>query len=108
MWIFQNNSYLSVVEHRTEPGHLLVRSRIAGDIERAIPGATVFEDLKADYRYRTVVSRESFKAALAAAVDSIDYDNFKNSVSHDEPKRHDAYLGVWQVMASRFGAYGRS
>jgi hypothetical protein len=107
MWVFQNSSFLSVVAHKDRPGHLLVRSRIKGDIERAIPEAKVFEDVDADYRYRAVVPTELFKDAMGEAVDRIDYYNFKNSV-RDGP-RHDAYMSVWQVMASKFGAFvGRS
>ncbi len=105
MWLFLNDSYLSVVQHRDLPGALLVRSRVKGDIERAVPGAKVFEDLEADYRYRAVVDREAFKTALCQAVDRIDYDNFKGSI-HNDPKRHEAATAVWQVLAQRYGAYG--
>lgn len=107
MWIFQNDSFLSVVAHRDRPGWLLVRSRIKGDIERAIPGAQVYEDETADYRYRAEVTREQLKEALLGAVDRIDYPNFKGSVAPSDTARHEAYLDVWQAMARRFGAYGR-
>ena len=33
MWIFMNDSMLSIVAHKDKPEHLLVRSRIEGDIE---------------------------------------------------------------------------
>lgn len=105
MWIFQNDSFLSVVAHREQRGKLLVRSRILGDIEAAIPGAAVFEDLDADYRYRAVVDRKQLKRAMDRAVDRIDYGNFKDSVAKSERDRHDAYMGVWRVMAQWFGAY---
>lgn len=108
MWVFQNDSSLSVVAHRHKPGFLLVRSRIEGDIQRAIPGAEVFEDLKADYRFRSAVSVDDFKAAMTAGIDKITYDNFKGSISHDDEKRHSAYMGVWKVMATRYGSYGQS
>jgi hypothetical protein len=107
MWIFTNESFLSVVEHRDKPGILLVRSRIEGDIERAIPGAEVWEDINADYRYRAEVPKQALKDAVANSVDRISYDNFKSSVK--EPKRHNAYLGVWQAMADVYGSFvGRS
>jgi hypothetical protein len=105
MWIFQNNSFLSVVEHKDDPARVLVRSRIQGDIERAIPGVTVHEDRQADYRYRTFVTREQFKAAMSAAIDRIQYPNFKDSVAKEDHERKAAYLSVWQVMAERFGAW---
>lgn len=105
MWIFQNNSFLSVVAHRDQPGMLLVRSRIKGDIERALPNSEVFEIEDADYRYRAIVSVQDLQTAMAEAIAKIDYPNFKNSVKESE--RHDAYMGVWSVMARAFGAYGR-
>lgn len=105
MWVLLNDAYLSIVEHTGKPGHLLVRSRIQGDIERAIPSAKVYEDESADYRYRADVPRESVKEALSLAVDRIDYANFKGSVKDSE--RHTAYMKVWRVLADAFGAYGR-
>jgi hypothetical protein len=107
MWVFQNKSFLSVVAHKDQSGYLLVRSRIKGDIESALPDAKVFEDTSADYRYRAIVSRDDFKNALSEAVDRIDYFNFKASVPGKA--RHDAYFAVWHAMASAFGAFvGRS
>ncbi len=103
MWIFQNEAFLSVVAERGGTGRVLVRSRIEGDIQRALPAAEVFEDASADYRYRAFVSKADLKASLADAVDAIDYDNFKNSVR--DRKRHDAYMNVWGAMAATFGAY---
>jgi hypothetical protein len=105
MWIFQNNSFISVVAHYRLPGVLLVRSRIEGDIERAIPGAKVFENLDADYRYRSLVSHDSLKEAMNDAIDGIDYGNFKDSIAKTDHKRHGAYMNVWSAMAQAFGAY---
>ncbi|MEZ0325019.1 MAG: hypothetical protein ACAH95_03870 [Fimbriimonas sp.] len=102
MWIFQNEAFLSIVAERGSTGRLLVRSRVEGDIQRALPHAEVFEDLSADYRYRAFVSKEDLKAALSKAVDDIDYDNFKKSVP--DHQRHKAYMKVWQAM---FSAYRR-
>ena len=107
MWIFQNDSFVSVVAHRDLADSLLVRSRVAGDIERAVPGAETFEDANADYRYRAVVSREAFAAALAGAAVAIDYPNFKGSIPRSEGARSAAYHDVWGVLARAFGAFGR-
>ena len=105
MWIFKNDSFLSIVQDKDDHARLLVRSRIQGDIEQAIPDAEVFEDAKADYRYRAFVSREALKRAMCDAVDQIDYLNFKGSVK--ETKRHNAYMSVWSAMAQVYGSYGR-
>jgi hypothetical protein len=107
MWVFLNDAFLSVVQHRDRPGTLLVRSRIEGDIERAIPGADVFTDDTADYMYRAMVSRECFKDAMASAVDRITYGNFKDSIHRADHERKSAYLSVWSAMAQAFGAFGR-
>ncbi len=104
MWIFLNDAALSVVEDRADPKRLLVRSRVKGDIQTALPLADVFEDLEADYRYRAFVPREDLKDALARAVDGIDYANFKGSVK--QRRRHLAYMDVWGAMARVYGAYG--
>jgi hypothetical protein len=107
MWIFQNNSFVSIVAHKDLPGQLLVRSRIKGDIEKAIPSAEVFEDTAADYRYRAIVAKDVVQEAIMKSISEIDYPNFKNSIAHSDGNRHDAYMGVWQVMARAFGAFGR-
>ncbi len=104
MWIFKNDAVLSIVAHLDEPGKLLVRSRVPGDIERALPGADVYEDPSADYRYRADVPRETVAAALAEALATIGYGNFKASVA--DPRRHRAYSDVWAVLAREYGAFG--
>jgi hypothetical protein len=108
MWIFQNRSFLSIVQHNERPDCLLVRSRIKGDIEQTLPDAEVFEIAEADYRYRAVVTRAEMKAALAQAVDRVDYPNFKDSIPHDgkHTARKRAYMRVWQAMAEVFGSFG--
>lgn len=103
MWVFQTESSLSVVMHKDQIGKLLVRSRVEGDIERAIPGANVWDDPNADYRYRAIVTKEEFKAALSQAVDAMDYTSFKAAVP--SRARRAAYIEVWAAMARTFGAY---
>jgi hypothetical protein len=96
MWIFLNNAFLSAVAHRTQPDDLLVRGRVAGDIGRVFPGVIETETPSADYRYRATIPRKTVAAALAEQAASIDYDNFKNSVTEDD--RHDAYFETWGAM----------
>jgi len=96
MWIFLNNAFLSIVDKGGDGSTLLVRSRKAGDIERGFPEAEVSETPRNDYRFRARVDREQVAQAFAEAVRSVRYPNFKDSVK--EPGRHEAYLGVWEVM----------
>jgi hypothetical protein len=106
VWIFKNDSFISVVASMDDPNRLLIRSRIKGDIERMWPEAKVFELEDADYRYRAQISREELKKALCEAVEGITYTNFKNSVPKKESKRKEAYTRVWSAMAQVFGAFG--
>lgn len=98
MWIFFNNSFLSIVEHEKDKGFLLVRARHVGDIKAIFPKVTEQETPENDYLVRAMVPRELVVAKIAEAVDAIDYDNFKKSVKGNS--RHNAYLKVWQVMAN--------
>lgn len=110
MWIFLNDAFLSIVavspRGRNAPTSsvadraklLLVRGRIAGDIERVFPAAKVRRTDDRDYRYRAYVSREDVAPRLAEAVTAISYRNFKNSVAPAETRRHGAYLLVWETV----------
>lgn len=103
MWVFLNNSFLSIIDPKAAYGgggaksdQLLVRARFKGDIERVFKRAKVVETPKRDYRCRALVSRETVAQAMLRAVNNIDYLNFKGSTK--EGWRHDAYQGCWGVM----------
>lgn len=99
MWIFLNNSFLSIVapdKKTRRDNRLLVRARAEGDIERVFPKAHVRVTPKADYRFRAWVTRHEVGLAMVKAVSEINYGNFKGSVK--EQDRHDAYLSAWAAM----------
>lgn len=97
MWIFLSDTFLSIVDKGDDTGKtLLVRARVAGDIERVFPDAEVIEGAGTDYRFRARIDRSAVAARLAEAASTIDYSNFKASVK-DRP-RHDAYMRVWDAM----------
>ena len=96
MWVFLSDAFLSIVAHRDRPDDLMVRARLPGDLERALPGYPVDVTPRADYRYRAVVPRAVVAQALADYAASIQYDNFKNSVTDEA--RHRAYVSVWSAM----------
>ena len=102
MWIFTNSAFVSAVRHRDQPGMLMIRARLRGDLERffgaSIDGAAITETPRADYRFRCVVTEQTFSAALLRAADAIDYPNFKSSIGHDDDFRHDSYMDVWSAM----------
>lgn len=96
MWIALSDSFLSIVAHDFDPECLLVRARVAGDIERVFPKAKVERTPDADYLYRAKIPTEQVAQALAREARGIDYRNFKNSVLDQD--RHDAYLACWSAM----------
>lgn len=96
MWVFTSRSFLSIVEHNEEPSLLHVRARFPGDIESVFPNADVIETPRADYRFRTSLSREKVAEAISRTVRGLDYENFMNSVV--EADRKDAYIKVWESM----------
>ncbi len=97
MWVFLSDSFLSIVAHRAKPDMLLVRARRAGDIKRAFPWVKKEQRTPAaDYLYRAEISRNHLAAHIQSLAFTIDYDNFKGSVS-DGPRR-EAYGKVWAAM----------
>ena len=101
MWVFLNNSFLSIVENRNNKNELLVRSRTKGDIETVFPDCEVFEMGKSDYKYRAYIKKTNVSNRLKKLVENINYDNFKNSISSNQSDRHDSYLNVWSELRKK-------
>lgn len=101
MWLFLNDSFLSIVAHHDKPGVLLVRARKAGEIKALFPKAESWKGGGTDYQFRAEIPAEHVAKALSQRIQAIDYGNFKNSVK--DHSRHDAYFQVWEVM----GEWGR-
>ena len=98
MWIVLNNSFLSIVKNRNNENELLVRARVKGDIEKVFSNAETFEDINADYKYRSYIKRKDVASAISKEIINIDYDNFKSSVSKDDNIRSNAYMNVWSAL----------
>jgi hypothetical protein len=96
MWLFVSGGFLSIVAHRHQPDDLVVRARHADHLQAMFPDAQVVFLGAADYPYRTVLPREVVQQAVSEYVLSMQYDNFKNSISDDE--YHDVCLDVWRTM----------
>ena len=101
MWLYISGGFVSVVAHRTEPEHLLVRARHPDHIAALLPDAEVTHLPSADYPYRTVARRGDVHRALTTYLLNLDYDNFKASI--DDHEYHDVCLDVWRTM----WAYGQ-
>jgi hypothetical protein len=96
MWIALSDAYLSIVRDLDNPDNLLVRARVAGDIERVFPDAKAAFTPNHDYAFRCTLPRQTVVNAIAAAVADIGYSNFKNSVR--DAARHAAFLNIWATM----------
>lgn len=97
MWIFLEDAFLSIVQKPEDKsrGTLTVRSRFAGDIQRAFPEALVQRGGGTDYPFRATVHRYDVAMMLRDRAWSMDYDNFKDTVA---PDRKPLYLRVWEIM----------
>ena len=96
MWIFLNDAFVSIVAHKDDPDKVVVRARVRGDIENVFGDVEVIETDNSDYRFRAFLPREMVANVVWNSLMDVDYTNFKDSVK--ENRRHDAYLGVWDVM----------
>lgn len=98
MWVFLNNSFLSIVENRNNKEELLVRSRVRGDIDKIFPDSNIFEMENSDYKYRSYIKKIEVSEKIREIVTNINYDNFKDSITKSEDQRHSSYLNVWNEM----------
>jgi len=107
MWIYMNNAFLSIVQNDSVPVILLVRARRSGDVESVFPDAGVIETSGSYYAFRPSISREVVIDRIANAVLSIDYPNFKDSVSNAWSRG--IYSSVWNKTLEGFdtGMYSR-
>lgn len=87
--VFLKDAFTSIVDKGGDGGTLLMSARQAGDIERVFPEAKVQIGGGTDYRYRARIDREQVAQALAEAVRSTKYQNFKDTVRDED--RHEAY-----------------
>ena len=97
MWIFNKNEFLSVVQHRDKPDHLMIRYRNVEQAEACTLAGEVSVTPSADYIARKVVSKNAFKQWMVEQIDNIDYDNYKNAtystLMHKAP-----LMSVWGTM----------
>lgn len=82
MWLFTKDSFVSIVQHRTQPNTVLVRARRKIDIERLFPDKAkhIRVDGLADYPYRLFVSKLELSRVLKNYIENdLTYDNFKSA-----------------------------
>ena len=96
MWIFMPDAFVSISEHAEEPRLLVIRARIAGDIEKVFPEAQVVETPNEDYRFRTSIARERVAHVMANRVQHINYHSVSGSI--EDPDRWTTYVSVLAAM----------
>jgi hypothetical protein len=103
MWIFTKHGFISVVEAFETPDILVVRSRVAADIEKISASyfnhQVILYDANRDYPYRFFVPKMAFASSAYDIVMDIDYKNFKSMIhEQNEPVRDEAYGEVWRIL----------
>jgi hypothetical protein len=87
MWLFTQNSFISVVQHRGRTDDVLIRARVKKHLTRLFPDKAkeIFEDADADYRWRLILSKQELADRISAYIlQSLDYDNFKAAQEADD------------------------
>lgn len=100
MWIMTKNSFISAVQHRGKPDHVLVRARRRKDLERLFPARSeeIAHTPEADYAWRILASKKELARIVAHYIEhSLEYDNFKAAQERDN-NEWPQFLGrVWQA-----------
>ena len=103
MWLFCKHGFFSAVRHNAKPDTVLLRARVAGDLERLAAAHGVALDVAhtpdADYAYRAELPLKTWAEIARREAADIDYGNFKSAV-HDGTARDDAYLDIWSILCA--------
>ena len=103
MWFFTPDGFYSVVSAE-EFGHpLQVRARCDDDLNRLRSSffPTLGENVHLtgrDYPVRAFTTHEGLAECLSRIAKAIDYDNFKNRIHRDDPKRAHILARVWNDL----------
>ncbi len=95
MWICQNNSFISAVQHRDNPDQLVIRARRKEHLQTLFPDKDITVGGSTDYNYRVFVTKTELAEKISSSIMNIDYPNFKDSVEdHD---LHNLYSDFWSL-----------
>lgn len=101
MWLFTKDGFYSIVHKDCEKDELTVRARVKKDLEKMLKKvgvkAVIHDWSGSDYRFRVVMKRADFVRYMVDYGENLQYDNFKNTIPHDDVVRHEAYFGVWSA-----------
>ena len=77
MWLYMKNAFYSIVADPDSKRKLIVRARLAGDIERHFPQAEVREYSGTDYRYRASLPKSQVAETMRNQIAEIGYEHFQ-------------------------------
>jgi hypothetical protein len=106
MWLFSNEGFVSIVQHKLFPWRVLVRGRAKEDIENFAErlaklgeNVTVKQNLDADYHWRLECKKKNAAQVMMDMMLDVNYANFKNNIHEQEDYDRDrAYMSVWSSM----------
>ena len=106
MWIAHSaegrGGWVSIIAHRRKPEYLMVRARVPDHITSMWPKAEIYvSEGPHDYQFRADILREDVAMVLKKYAESIDYDDYKKSVSDSD--LYDALVRIWSVLVQVFG-----
>jgi hypothetical protein len=104
MWIFTLDGFFSAVQDKTDPGRIMVRSRVREDLEKMLARLDMKETeilawAGTDYAYRVFINRSAWCGYLETMSADLNYTNFKAAaVDHQDHARSKAYYTVWRRL----------
>ena len=97
MWIFLQDSFVTISQDANQRDRFMIRARVAGDIEKYFPKAEVIVMDDADFRFRAFVAKRRVIEVMSRAIAGIEYTSFKSGIK--DRCRKWFYNQVWSIMA---------
>jgi hypothetical protein len=101
IWIITPRGFYSAVAKPADGDRFVtVRARSERDIRNLadLIDAEPSRDDGTDYRWRVRCSKDEWARACATMAREVDYSNFKNRISIDDPERAKLLAQVWDVL----------
>ena len=91
MWLFTKNGHLSLGQHSSEPGYLVVHTQLREEMDKFVAVLDevagqkheVRETTEGDYHYLVMAQRSVVAEAVSRMIAAIDYAKVMHSVSFD-------------------------
>jgi len=103
MWIVGQYGFISLVQHKNDPGIMQVRARVREDILMYFPGYEIDMIIGADYLYRTNVPREIVAETIAAEIMGYSVTSHvkDEAIRASQPNayRQTAYYACWRALS---------